>query len=293
MEKVLPCITCCDYGLENGCPTCGFQTQDLFYKNPERPDCKKCYGLGGYGEPCQECGRQNCEVEVDGEYCSGYGISSICPTCEQMYPLYTPSVPDLDIHFKLERIAKMAETDSDMAELALQGLSNNKDGWIPATETLEKKLSFYISKGDKRYGTLADMLYNDSDEAWEMLMTLRKILEKEGLTEECENPECHADWGVTVTEPPYNQGRERISLFSDGGDAFQPSCLFLRSNDNGQYVHVPLKKYQKRLTEAAYELSSHWIGDAPNAQLVLDEYLSHVLNLNIVWRKIDFKEGSK
>lgn len=286
------CLECYGYGTDDGCKRCLLKTENLFHKNPEQPKnrCTRCGGMGNYFKPCEECGLEVCKGSYD-EYemeCNGHGLplKEGCPSCGEQYPLYTPQIPVA----RDEELVQALAIVKTKAPHMLKTVQENAKGWVPEQIPNVKFVEFIKSENpyDDCFpdGEVNQWGYDEAHDKGSELMI--KILENEGLTDECENPEFGGFWKYET-----DLGEtQKVYMYSNGGDAFLPGVLFYRIDNNGKnFVHVPLWNHQESLRDKVYavgyfETKYDRGEEGSNAVSLVSEYLDAIVNISMVWRPI-------
>lgn len=124
---------------------------------------------------------------------------------------------------------------------------------------------------------------------------LARLMVKQGLVEEPENPTIVMDW-VFADQPRQENSlyqRSRVVMYLDGGDGEEPACVFYRVDDfNGQpsvkYIHFPPAEIQPELTQRM-----NWLMDCDTEKIdYLGRYIASVINDDAQWVKlVEPKEG--
>jgi hypothetical protein len=120
------------------------------------------------------------------------------------------------------------------------------------------------------------------------LEVLRRSLIHAGLLKEPENPAIVIDWYLEVRDTGGVVGQRYVVLYRDGGDSEEPACVFYRKDVNrrenriSEYLHIPSREDQPRLT-AAWQ----WLHDPEGNQLqILIDYLDQIVGEESLWQSL-------
>ena len=122
----------------------------------------------------------------------------------------------------------------------------------------------------------------------EKLEVLRRSLIHAGLLQEPENPAIVIDWYLEMRDAGGVIGQRYVVLYRDGGDSEEPACVFYRKDVNrrenrtSEYLHIPSREDQPRLTTAW-----KWLQDPDGHKLpVLIDYLDKIMEEDSLWQPL-------
>ena len=121
-----------------------------------------------------------------------------------------------------------------------------------------------------------------------MLAGLRRSLINAGLLQEPENPAVVIDWYLELRDAEGVIGQRYVVLYRDGGDSEEPACVFYRKDVNrrenkiSEFLHIPSKEDQPRLTSAW-----KWLLDPDGQHLqTLINYLDKTVGEEALWQPL-------